>query len=104
MKKYNIFIVKEAKEDLREIYTYISEELCEPQIAKKIRESLKSKIYSLQQFPNRNPINDEPLFKARGIRALIAERYRIFYTVNESDSSVMILRVISTRRDWQNII
>lgn len=104
MKKYNIFIVKEAKEDLREIYTYISEELLEPQIAKRIQASLKSKIYSLQQMPNRNPINDEPLFKARKIRVLIAERCRVFYTVNESDSAVIILRVISTRREWQSII
>lgn len=104
MKKYKIQVVKEAKEDLRGIFYYISRVLCEPQIAKRIYKTLNNKIHSLEDMPHRNPLIDEQPYKSRGIRDFIIENYRVLYIVDEKNLSVKILRIVSIRREWQNII
>lgn len=104
MKKYKILIVKEAKEDMRDTFKYIAKELCEPQIANRIYNSIYLKIVSLETMPNRNPLIDDVSYKVRGIRMLLAENYRVFYIVDEKDGTVKVLRVIYNRREWKNLI
>lgn len=104
MKKYKVSIVKQAKEDMRDTFKYIAKDLCEPQVANRIYNSIYLKIVSLETMPNRNSLIDDEPYKARGVRMLLAENYRIFYIVDENDESVKVLRVIYNRREWKNLI
>lgn len=104
MKTYNIFITEDARNNLREIFSYISDYLLETSIAKKTQKSILTSIASLKNMPNRNPlINDEP-YKSYKVRIHTAENYLIFYIVDESLSTVTVLNIIYNRRDWKNLV
>lgn len=103
MKAYNIFITKDARDNLNEIFSYISDCLIEPAVAAKIQKSILTGIASLENMPNRNPlISDEP-YKSYNVRIHTAENYLIFYIVDEGLSRVTVLNIIYNRRDWKNL-
>lgn len=101
LKTYNVFLTKDARNNLKEIFAYISDILMEPRAAKRIQKSILQSITSLETMPLRHPlIGDEP-YKNYGVRIQTAENYLVFYTVDEIGSSVNILNVVYCRRDWK---
>lgn len=104
MNKFHIDITKPAENDLREIGHYISKELLEPVTAKKVVEKIGDAILSLEELPLRNPlVTDEKLSKL-GVRKLLTVNYIVFYIVSEQQRTVTVIRILYSRRDWQNLI
>ena len=104
MDKFNGIIEVTAAVDLRGILRYIGETLKEPEAAKRIYFSIKDKINTLDQLPQRQPFVRDEVLASRGVRRLPVENYSVFYVVDESARKVSILRILHNRREWQNII
>ena len=76
--KYIIQYTDEAKEDLRDIYKYISEELLVPDTAKLQFKGIIKAVRSLEQLPFRHSLcRDEP-WKSKGLRFFPIDNFIIF--------------------------
>lgn len=100
MKKYCVFISHTATEDLKGIALYVAKELKEPSIAKKLIQTIKEAVMSLEQMPTIYSLLRDASLAVQGIRRLIVENYMVFYIVTEEDAKVTIVRILYGRRDW----
>ena len=73
-KLYSVVYSPKAKDDLKEIYTYIAFTLSVPTIRKAIR--------SLDFMPLRNPAVDWEPWKSKGMRKVTVDKFIAFYTVD----------------------
>ena len=89
-KKYEVSITQHAQKDLERIFYYIAVDKINS--ASNFIVELEKKIYSLEHFPNRNPLISENEYFGTDYRHLIYEKYRIIYRV--SGKSVFVLRII----------
>jgi len=104
MDKYRIITSETAKQDLRDIASYIKNELQEPDIAIKTVDTIIDGICTLEEMPARiNLVKDERL-AAQGIRGLSINNYTAFFRINEAGKIVDIARILYSRRDWSALI
>ena len=104
MKEYDVTIETMASQDILDIRRYISGALKEPVIAKRIFESIKKAVRSLEHNPKRHAVVSEEPYASIGIRPLLVENYIAFYVVNERAKQVSVIRVLYNRREWQTIM
>jgi len=102
--KFEVIIECTAHNDLRGILRYITDTLKEPNTAKRIYKAIKEKIEKLDQMPLRYPLVRDDVLAARGLRLMPVENYSVFYVVNETEERVNVLRVLYSRREWQNLL
>jgi addiction module RelE/StbE family toxin len=101
LQEYSINITDNAENDLDEIISYIAHD--NVQIALKILERLKNKIFSLSKLPFRGRMVPELLDKnIKDYREVIETPWRIIYKVEKYD--VHILTVLDGRRNVQDIL
>ena len=104
MAKYNVDISDLAKQDIRDIASYISSDLQEPIIAINTTDTVLDAISTLDNMPERIPlVNNERLAKQK-IRGLQIKSYTAFFRINETLKTVDIIRVLYSRRDWQALL
>ena len=89
-KRYRVILAQLAQKDLEQIYYYIAADSIKN--AWHFVLELEKKIYSLDTFPERQPLITENEFFATDYRHLIYKKYRIIYRISEK--AVFILRVI----------
>ena len=104
MEKYKIIFEPRAVNDLNEIFKYISYTLKEPEIAKRIYNSIKKHILSLESMPYRHKLLDDEPFRNLEIRRIPVENYTAFYFVNEESKTVHIFRILYNCREWKNLL
>ena len=101
IKRYLVNVTANAKSDLRNIVSFISQN--NPQTALKILEKLEAKINTLDHFPHRGGYVPELLKRnIKDYRQLIVSPWRIIYRVDEN--IVNILVIIDSRRNVQDIL
>ena len=101
---FKVLIEKPAVSDLHGILKYINETLKEPEAAKRIYKTIKEQILTLKAFPFRQPLIFGEIFASKGLRKLLVGNYNIFYTVDEENQNVHVLRILYNRREWQALI
>jgi toxin ParE1/3/4 len=89
-KRYKVNLTQLAQKDLEQIYYYIAADNIIN--AGNFVLELEKKIYSLETFPERQPLIAENEFFATDYRHMIYKKYRIIYRISEK--TVFILRVI----------
>jgi toxin ParE1/3/4 len=89
---YDIQLIDEAEEDLRNIYEYFVFKRQEPRFAKKIYKQIIDKLNSLKEMPFRYPIYQEEPWKSREVRQIFAGSYCCFYFVTEN--MVKVFRIM----------
>lgn len=94
MEAYKVRITKQAKEHLILIRNYISTELKQPIIAKKIIGVIKAEIYSLEYMPHRIRCIDEEPWRASGFRRIRVKNYYIYFWINENKKEVDVIAII----------
>lgn len=94
MQSYRIEITQLAENDLERAADYIAFELKSPQAAKNIVLGIQRKMHSLEQFPDRNDLDEDEQLAELGIRQEYYKNYKIFYIVDHADQSVIILRIL----------
>jgi plasmid stabilization system protein ParE len=100
MGRYKIKILPTAQEDMTYIVDYLNTLSLEA--ALRYYDLLIGKIMSLSDMPERcAPARDTQL-RLRGYRALIVEKYLVFY-VTLSDT-VQIRRIIYSKRQYETLI
>lgn len=104
MKAYHLVITELAEADLKEIADYVTKELREPSTAQALITKISEAIFELEKMPNRYALVDDERLANQGIRKLVVNNYIVFYIVFENDKSVTIIRILYSRRDWNNLL
>lgn len=97
---YVIRYTKNAVNDLNQTIDYIDHILLNPSAADHLLDSLDSELAHLRDFPEVHEIVDDPFLKAHGIRYVVIKNYLAFYTVDENQHIVYIIRFLYAKRDW----
>jgi plasmid stabilization system protein ParE len=104
MDVYNVNITDLAKQDIRDIALYITTELHEPVISEKNTNAILDAILTLEEMPYRIGLVKDNRLAELGIRPLYVNNYTVFFSINESEKIVNIVRVIYSRRDWITLL
>ena len=100
---YEIILTDTAKEELEEIYDYISNNLNEKLASNRLMEKIEQNFLRLENNPYScmkvcvKPHNEI-------YRRLIVNNYIALYDVEEKSKQVIIYRVLNGRMDYLNII
>ena len=94
-----VFYTYKARQDLHDIYDYISFTLLAPEAARNTTERILKAVRSLSSLPERNPLyKGEPGY-SQGVRFITVNNYMIFYTINKDTNSVSIARIMYGARE-----
>jgi len=100
-KKYNVVVLPEAQQDIREIVLYIARELAAPQVALDLEDDFAKEIRSLANMPQRIRIVDEEPWRKEEVRKIRVKNYYIYFVIDEDETAVKILAVIYVGRDQE---
>ena len=100
--KHRVVILKEAEEDLFDIYRYIFSN-DSASSAEYVLDCLEELIYKLEQFPGRGHI--PPELERVGIDVYLEVHFKPYRVIYELDGKkVFIHCVLDGRRDLQNLL
>lgn len=96
---YEIVFTDTAKEELEEIYEYISEHLLEVGAANRLMDKIEQSILRLEQNPySCVEVHIKPHNNI--YRKLVIDNYIALYEVEETYKQVVIYRVVYGKRDY----
>lgn len=98
-RNYSIVYSAKAKEDLQAIYSYIAFVLLVPDTAKDQVNRIRKAVRSLDFMPLRNLIVDWEPWKSMKMYRIPVDNFLVFYTVDEGDLLVTIIRIVYAKRD-----
>lgn len=102
-KLYSVVYSPKAKDDLKEIYTYIAFTLSVPTTAEKQINRIRKAIRSLDFMPLRNPAVDWEPWKSKGMCKVTVDKFITFYTVDTRSLTVTVIRIFYGGQDIANI-
>ena len=102
--KYKIITTEKADEQLREIIFYIADDSGSVDIALNYLNKIEKAINKLEDFPMSGSVPRYSILRKQGYRVLIAEKYLVFYKVNENEKTVIVYAVVDGRREYKNLI
>ena len=88
-----------ARQDLRNIYEYISYDLLVPETATRQTRRIMEEIRSLDEMPMRHHLYDDEPWHSQGVRFFPVDNYLVFYLPDETKNTVYIVRIIYSGRD-----
>ena len=101
---YSIIYSSEAKDDLREIYSYIAYDLQAPETAEGQVNRIRKEIRSLDFMPSRYAVVDWEPWKSMGMHRIPVDNFVVYYTVNDGSPTVTVIRIFYGGRDIEDII
>ena len=102
--KYSVNITDIAEEDILSKVKYISNILKNPVAANNLLDEIERYEEILENTPNIfSYVSDNNLAK-KGLKFIVIKNFLMFYTVNENDKSVTVIRFLYGRRDWKNLL
>jgi toxin ParE1/3/4 len=99
---YKLKISPEAKDDLVEIKSYISQDLCNQQAAENLVSKIINKISGLSEHPGIGAPLSSVVDINTDYRFLVCANYLIFYRCE--DEIVFVSRILYGRRDYTRIL
>ncbi len=95
---YQVIVTPAARQDLAEILEYVAENQSASR-AQKVQEEIIAAIASLEEMPTAHAVVQETFeFVGDAFRRILADKYRIIFTVEELNLAVFIIRIIHIRR------
>lgn len=101
---YTINLTAPALLDIQKALTYITLNLQNKTAADNLYITINSKINNLPNFPNKYPLVTDPKLLYQQIRYIPVDNYLIFYSVNESEQQIQILRFLYAKSNWLAIL
>lgn len=101
-----IEISESAKDDIKEILSYIKDSLQNPSAASNLADLFTREISTLEKHPySGTPLQDR-LLENCGFRFLLVKNFKVFYVVREQgdNKQIRIVRVLYARRDYETIL
>ena len=100
MDNYSVKLYAKAYRDLDETYSYIADNLSEPDIAEKYITAIENGILSLEQMPERGAIRKTGIYANQNYRQLIIKNHMIIYKVLKEQKEVHIVTVRYSARNF----
>ena len=101
---YRVVYSPEARDDLKEIYTYIAVELQAPETAEGQVNRIRKEIRSLDFMPSRYAVVDWEPWRSMGMHRVPVDNFVVYYAVNDDSRTVTVIRIFYGGRDVENII
>ncbi len=99
MNTYTVRITRQARDHLRGIKAYITDELLVPEAANSTIARLKKEIKSLSTMPERIKLTDEEPWRSEGIHRMCVKNYYVYFLIDDENSKVQVTSVIYVARD-----
>lgn len=96
---WKIHYTGEARQDLRDILDYISNQLHEPATAVRLVRQITDEINGLNVMPERYHIYDEDPWRNSRLRSFAVKNYLVFYLPDERSHTVYVVRIFYGGRD-----
>lgn len=97
---YEIEFTEDCREEIDEIYEYISEKLVAENSAKKLMRKMRDAIMDLSESPNLYMKIEKKDKLKREYRRIVIDNFVVLYTVDESNKKVYIAHMYYGRRDY----
>jgi len=91
-----------AKQDIEEIFEYISYTLGSPQAADNLIDKIQEAVEKVCEFPYLRPLLTEKVLRDKGYRMIAVKNFSLFYTAR--DGTIIIHRVLYGRRNYENLL
>ena len=101
---YNIELSPTARNDFKKITQYIRDDLYNPEASGKFEENAGKKIKNLYTFPRMYTIHESVKPLKHEYRRFMIGNYIVFYTIDEKNNKISVVRVLYYRRDSVNIL
>ena len=101
---YFVNITDIAEEEILATVRYISNELKAPIAANNLLDEIEKHEENLSKSPNMYPTVPDEYLAAKGLKFVIIKNYLMFFTVEEKEKTVNVIRFMYGRRDWKNIL
>jgi plasmid stabilization system protein ParE len=102
--KYIIRITEKAMQDINEAADHIEFILMNPEAADNLIEAVETEINKLVSMPERHKIVNDPVLETWEIRMIDINNYLAFYTIDEKEKTVNIIRFLYGKRNWITIL
>jgi len=101
---YSLVLTDIAEEDILNTVKYIAYVLKAPTAANRLLDEIERPQETLENTPTIYPLVPDAYLAQKGLRFAMIKNYMIFYTINEDEQIVTIIRFLYGRRDWKNIL
>ncbi len=103
-RKYSLKFNQKAYEDINQIFSYIAESLCNGVAAYNLIEKIEKSIMRLRDFPYSCSYVSDDFLKNKGYRKLVVDNYLVFYLVDETEKSVIVMRILYGAQKYQELL
>lgn len=100
--KYEIIITEKAREDLKEIYDYISKSLMKENTANKLIDKIENELLRLEDIPEGFSVIENYLRTNYEYRRLPINNYVAIYRIDKEERKVYIIRIVYGGRNYLN--
>ena len=97
-------VSKAAEMDIKNVLSYISENLSALQAAKNLALSIKESYLLLRENPYVYTFCEDERLKLEGFRRVVIKNYILLYKINEDKNEVFIARFFYGGRDYAVLI
>lgn len=101
---YKLEFLPIAKNDVDNIIYYISNHLKNITAARKLRDLFADSIDKILEFPYGTPTYQQVNFLRNEYRSFKVKNFLMFYTINEQDRIITIVRVLYQKMDISQIL
>ena len=101
---YTVELSNTAEQDINESVRYITLQLKNPIAGRHLLGSAVDCVDSLEAFPSRFPVIDDPILAIHQIHFVPVQNYLLFYQIHEPSQTVMVLRFLYGKSDWASIL
>ncbi len=101
---YQVHITPAAERDIMRAVDHIEFILKNPSAADNLLDIATEKINALSYFPQKFDFVDDPVLASWGIRFTIINNYLAFYTIDETQKMVIVVRFLYQKSNWTSIL
>jgi len=101
---YSLIITDIAEEDILNTVKYIADVLKAPTAANNLLDEIESRQEILEKTPNIYPIVPDEYLAQKGLKFTMIKNYLMFYTIDEEQKIVTVIRFLYGRKNWKNIL
>lgn len=101
--QFRVIYSTESLSDIRDIYSYIANELLVPETADLQVDRIRREIKTLNELPLRYHIVDWEPWRGMRMHQMPVDKYCVFYLVDDSLMTVRITRIVYSGRDLSKI-
>jgi len=101
---YSLNITDIAEEDILATVRYIANELKNLVAANNLLDDIEKHEKTLEDTPGIYPFVHDEYLAGKGLKYVIIKNFLLFFTIDEKNKTVNVIRFLYGRRDWKNIL